>query len=93
MPGNFSGSCSTRSKNGLALQGGADGAVGVDAAPCGGADNGAYSGVEVGTPCGSEAAGDLAVGGGGPEFTLAAVVVGGDLGVVEEGEEVLAHLP
>jgi hypothetical protein len=68
-----------------------DGAVCVDAAPCGGADDGAEGGVEVGASCGPEAAGDLAVGGGGTEFTLAAVVVGGDLGVVEEGEEVLAQ--
>jgi hypothetical protein len=58
-------SCSTRSKNGLALQGCADGAVCVDAAPCGGADDGAEGGVEIGTPCGSEAAGDLAIGGVG----------------------------
>ena len=34
---------------------------------------------------------DLATGGGGPEFALAAVVVGADLGMIEEGEEVLAQ--
>ena len=35
---------------------------------------------------------DLATGGGGPAFVLAAVVVGADLGMIEEGEEVLAQL-
>ena len=54
--------CSTRSEDGLALQGGADGLIGVNAAPRGGADDGAEGGVEVGGPVGPEAAGDLAVG-------------------------------
>jgi len=65
---------------------------GVDALPGGGADDGSYCGVEVGAPFGSETAGDLALGGGGAEFALAAVVVRGDGGMVEEGEEVLAEL-
>src|SRR5215216_2125212 len=84
-------SCSTRCQDGLALQGGADGLIGVDAASRGGADDGAYGGVEIGTPCGPESAGDLAIGRGGTEFALAGVVVGGDVGMVEEGEEVLAQ--
>src|SRR5919112_2139363 len=86
------GTCSTRGEDGLALQGGSDGLIGADAAPRGGADDGADGGVEIGAPLGPEAAGDLAIGGGGTKFALAAVVVGGDLGVVEKGEEVLAQL-
>src|SRR5215218_1725453 len=66
--------------------------MGVDAASRGGADDGAYGGVEIGAPCGAEPAGGLAIGGGGPEFALAAIVVGGHLGMVEESEEVLAQL-
>src|SRR4051812_43568692 len=53
--------CSTRSEDGLTLQSCADGLVGVDAAPRGGADDGAHGSVEIGAPCGSEAAGDLAI--------------------------------
>src|SRR4051812_26067560 len=67
-------------------------AMSADAAPGGGADDGAYGGVETGALCGAEPAGDLAIGGGGPEFALAAIVVGGHLGMVEESEEVLAQL-
>ncbi len=74
------------------MEHGADGLQGVYAASGGGADDGSYCGVEVRAPFGSEAAGDLSVGGGGPEFALAAIVVGGDVGMFEEGEEVLAEL-
>ena len=59
---------------------------------CGGADDGANSCEQVGPPLRSEAAGDPAVGGGRPQFAFAAVVVGADLGMVEEGEEVTADL-
>src|SRR3712207_8785100 len=41
---------------------------------------------------GPEAAGDFAIGGSRAELAFAAAVVGGDLGMVEEGEEVLAQL-
>ena len=41
---------------------------------------------------GTEAAGDLAVGRGGAQFALGAVVIGADLGMVEEGEQVAAQL-
>ena len=54
---------------------------------CGGADNGSDVGEEIGAPGGSEPAGDLAICRGGPEFALGAVVVRGDVRVVEEGEE------
>jgi len=74
------------------LQDGSNGLEGVDAAPCGGADDRPRCGVEVCAPFGSETAGDLAVGGCGAEFALAAVVVRGDVGMVEAGEEVLAEL-
>ena len=58
----------------------------------GGANDGFDPGEEIGSPVGSEAAGDLAIGGCGPQFALGAVVVGGDLGMLQEGEEVGADL-
>ena len=64
--------------------------MGVDSAAFGSADDGADSGEQIGAPGGAEAAGDLAVGGGGAQFALAAVVVGGHFGMVEEGEQVVA---
>ena len=74
------------------MERGTNSLIGVGAAARCGADDRAHRGVEIGAPGGSEAAGDLAIGGGGPEFVLAGVVIGGDLGVVEKGEEVLAQL-
>lgn len=49
-------------------------------------------GEEIGAPCGSEPSGDLAICRGGPEFALGAVVVRGDVRVVEEGEEMITNL-
>ena len=43
-------------------------------------------------PVGTEAAGDLAIGCGGAQFPFASVVVGCHLGMVEEGEQVIANL-
>src|SRR4051812_19361696 len=45
------------------------GLIGAQAAPRGGADEGAYGSVEIGAPCGPEPAGDLAIGGGWAMFT------------------------
>ena len=65
--------------------------MGVDATARGGADDGADGGEQVRAPVGAEAAGDFAAGCGGPEFALAAVVVGGQFGMIEKGEQVVAH--
>jgi hypothetical protein len=75
------------------VQEGADGLEGVDASAGGGAEDGSCCGAWVCAPFGSAAAGELAVGGARAEFALAAVVVGGDVGMFEEAEEVLAELP
>ena len=64
----------------------------VDATPGGGSDDGADGGEQVGAPVGAEAAGDLAICRGRTQFAFAAVVVGGDLGMIEEGEQVVADL-
>jgi hypothetical protein len=55
-----------------------------------GADDGADGGEQVGAPHGAETAGDLAVGRGVTQCAFAAVVVGVDLGVGEEREQVAA---
>lgn len=94
------GICSTRFEDWGTAEGCADGLVGVDALACSGADDGFDAGEDIGAPGGAvpagdakhQATGDLAVGGGGAQFALGAVVVGGDLGMVEEGEEVAADL-
>jgi hypothetical protein len=75
------------------VQDGVDGLEGVDASAGGGAEDGSCCGAGVCAPFGSAAAGELAVGGDRAEFALAAVVVGGDVGMFEEAEEVLAELP
>src|SRR5208337_3130229 len=49
-------------------------------------------GEQVSAPVGAEAVGDFAIGGGGPQFTFAAVVVGGNLGMTEKGEQVVTNL-
>src|SRR5688572_15576567 len=67
-----------------------DDLIGAHAAPGGGVDDGAYGSVEIGAPCGPEPAGGLATGGGWAKFALAGVD-SGDIGVVEEDEEVLAQ--
>src|SRR5207302_3264280 len=89
---NFLGICSTRFENGLPAYGLADGLIGVDASACGSSDDGADGGEQVGAPVGTEAAGDLAIGCGGAQFPFASVVVGCHLGIVEEGEQVIANL-
>src|SRR5918993_2050654 len=68
-----------------------DGVVGVDAAPGGGADHRLDGGTQVRSPGRAEAAGDLAVDRHRPESALAAVVVRRRVGVLEEGEQAVAH--
>jgi len=75
----------------VTLKGVADGLGGIDAPTCGSADDGADGGKEIGAPVGADAAGDLPVGGSVTEIALGRIVVGCDLGLVEEGEEVLAQ--
>jgi len=84
--------CSTRVDSGLPAQGLLNGLVGAYAPACGGADDGAHACEQVGAPSGAEPAGDLAVGGRGPQLSFGAVVVGRHLGMVEEGEQVRAEL-
>ena len=60
--------------------------------PRGGPDDGSDVGEEIGAPVGSEPSGDLAICRGRPEFALGAVVVRGDIRVVEEGEEMITNL-
>ena len=67
-------------------QNGENGLVCIDAASRRSADDGSDGGEKVRTPARTEAAGDLAVGGGGPRFSLATVVVGRDVRMFEEGE-------
>jgi hypothetical protein len=79
-------------EHGLPLQDHSDGLEGVDAMADGGADDGSDGGVEVGAPVGAETAGHLAIGRGGTQLAFGAIVVGADLWVVEEGEQVAAEL-
>ena len=64
--------------------------VGIDTPPEGCSDDGFDGGAEIGAPIGTEAADDLSVHGHGPQFSLRAVIVGRDLGMAQEGEEVIA---
>ena len=59
----------------------------------GGADDGTDTGDDVGAPDRAEATGDPAVGHGGTQFALGAVVVSAQLGMVEEREQMAAQLP
>src|SRR5271156_5985256 len=58
-----------------------------------GSDDGSNAGEQIGTPGRTEATCDFAVGGGGPQFPLAAIVVRWNLRMLQEGEQVAAHLP
>src|SRR3954452_23098177 len=62
----------------------------ADAAWSGGFEDRADVGVEVGTPSGSEAVGDLAEDDAGPQRLFGAVVGGRDRAVGKEDEQVLA---
>ena len=66
--------------------------LGGDASAFGSADDGADGGEQVDAPVGAEAAGDLAVCRSWAHFAFTAAVVGVDLWMTEEGEQVVADL-
>src|SRR6478672_758223 len=86
--GEQAGSCSRR--QGLSIEGEAEGMEDADAAPSGGFEDRADVGVEVSAPSGSEAVGDLAEDDAGSQRLFGAVVGGRDRAVGEEDEQVLA---
>src|SRR5580658_1719499 len=55
-------------------------------------DDGSNAGEQVGTPGRTEATCDLAVCGCGPQFPVAAIVIRRNLRMLQEGEQVAAHL-
>src|SRR5215207_1881904 len=87
--GEQAGSCSSR--QGLSIEGEAEGMEDADATSSGGFEDRADVGVEVGAPRGSEAVGDLAEDDAGPQGLFGPVVGGRRLAVSEEDEQALAE--
>src|SRR5215213_8618337 len=78
-------------RQGLSIEGEAEGMEDTGATSSGGFENRADIGVEVGAPSGSEAVGDLAEDEAGPQRLFGAVVGGRDGAVGEEDEQALAE--
>ncbi len=57
-----------------------------------GSGDGTEVGEQIRPPVGAESASNLAIGGRRTQFAIATVVVGSNLGVIEEGEQVSVDL-
>lgn len=61
-------------------------------APRRSADDEAHRGIEIGAPGKSKTTGELAIGGGRWKLSLASILIGGDVEMIEEDEDMLAQL-
>src|ERR1700688_3145452 len=86
------GVCSSRQNYRFPVQDGANSLIRIASPSCCGANDGSHRGEQIGAPFGTEATGDFAVRCCRPQFPLAAVVVWRSIGMLEEGEQMAAHL-
>src|ERR1700693_2821347 len=86
------GICSTRQKDRFPVQNGANSLIRIASPPCCGANDGSNGSEQIASPVGTETAGDFAVCRCRPQFPLAAVVVRRNVRMLQEGEQMAAHL-
>ena len=84
--------CSSRLNDKFAVQDSTNCRICIGTPSCCGANDGSNASEQIGSPLGTESTCNFAVCGCGPQFPLAAIVIRWNLRMLQEGEQVAAHL-